>query len=1368
MEVGRDQSSRRGFVVEEIEMSYRNGFTGRARRRRDQSIRQLVELLEPRLSPAVFSVSAGVADGAGGSLRSAINEANSNADASNTIELGAGTYTLTAAAGGSLLIQDLASGIANKSLTIEGLGNSSPIIEPQGAFRILQVVGTQAASVSVVFENVSIEGGRTFDGGAVGGRAALGAGLLIDGGNVVLSSVLLADNSAAGLSGVPGLSGTGSAGGRPGGGGGDAMGGGVYLASGSLTVIGSTLSGNIARGGAGGVGGSGGAVGSSRGADGDYGYYGASGEAGATGASGASGGPGLVGHIGGPGAKGVASTKKAGPGGAGGDGGSGSGGAIYVAGGTVAIFQSTFQSNNAYGGAGGSGGHGVAGPGGSGKGGLGGYGGRGGAGGAGGNKHGSSGGAGGAGAKGGSGAVAGAGGPGGQGLDGTHGGAGGDGGNGAGGAIYLAGGNMTIRAATIERGNAIGGDGGNGGDGRTAAIGTRGGSAGVGGFGGVGGAGGNGAPNLHVHGGGGAGAKAGAGGLGGAGGIEGPGGSGGAGGFGGQGGIGGVGGGGGIYLAAGQLSISASTLTSNTAAGGAGGGGGRGGNGGAGGTGGINVLTGAGHGGDGGDGGHGGDGGLNGGSGGAGGAGGIGGTGGKGGHGGAGGKGGDGGAAGGGGSGDGGGIAVSGGSLTLTADTIAENAAVGGAAGAGGAGGRGGAGGSGGRGGGGGTGGVGGNGGVDGSSGHGAPNGHGGNGGNGGKGGAGGSGGAGGDGGVGGSGGGGGSGLGGGIYLSAGQVNVVNSTFFENTVEAGASGSGGAGGQVVYSNLPKGNGGFTTRGNYGLAGHAGIGGLGGMPGHGPGAVGLTGAGGPNGQNGRNGATGVIGADGAQGDGGIAVGGGIFVSGGTLTLDYVTVTANSALDPPGKSSRAGGGVYQSGAGAVTVASSIFGGNSAPKGADYAGKVTANNSLFQTAPTGTVTGTGNITGVNPLFTPGGLKNNGGPTQTISLEPGSPAIAKAGTITGLFTDERGFALPSGDHADLGAYQTLATADTTPPTATLSSAPAVTAGNAAALVPYTFTIVYADNVAVAKASLPEAVVLVQPPGGALPLRATELSITPSGSPQDSAGDAPLETVTYQITPPGGSWTTSPNGVYTVSFGSARPTDLAGNAVNATVGTFSVTAGTGGTGTGSTGVAGPTVESAPQITKKKGALSEIILTFSEPMNLSSVTNISNYTLLDAGTSHIFGSKGNHLIKIARATYTSADDSVTLVLKKPDTLKDSIRLTVSAQPPSGLESAGGTLLNASAGGAPGANDVFYFGKPAKAPKPPKPPKKPKKPKVVLADHAGGARSPLDSEAFPPLVRTGGNSADAPQAWFIDALLDHAGETGKSPWQDSAR
>ncbi len=111
------------------------------------------------MAPAVFAVSSGAGDGAAGSLRAAINLANTNGDASNTITLGPGAFPLTAAGGGSLLIQDQAAGLSNKSLTIVGEGELQSTIEAQGAFRIMQVVGTPGASSSVVFDDVILSGG---------------------------------------------------------------------------------------------------------------------------------------------------------------------------------------------------------------------------------------------------------------------------------------------------------------------------------------------------------------------------------------------------------------------------------------------------------------------------------------------------------------------------------------------------------------------------------------------------------------------------------------------------------------------------------------------------------------------------------------------------------------------------------------------------------------------------------------------------------------------------------------------------------------------------------------------------------------------------------------------------------------------------------------------------------------------------------------------------------------------------------------------------------------------------------------------------------------------------------------------------------
>ncbi len=61
--------------------------------------------------------------------------------------------------------------------------------------------------------------------------------------------------------------------------------------------------------------------------------------------------------------------------------------------------------------------------------------------------------------------------------------------------------------------------------------------------------------------------------------------------------------------------------------------------------------------------------------------------------------------------------------------------------------------------------------------------------------------------------------------------------------------------------------------------------------------------------------------------------------------------------------------------------------------------------------------------------------------------------------------------------------------------------------------------------------------------------------------------------------------------------------------------------------------------------------------------------------------------------------SVTLTLKKPASLKDSLRLSIRAKPPGGVKSVGGEFLNAPSGGTAGTSAVFSFGKPAKAAKP---------------------------------------------------------------------
>ena len=95
-------------------------------------------------------------------------------------------------------------------------------------------------------------------------------------------------------------------------------------------------------------------------------------------------------------------------------------------------------------------------------------------------------------------------------------------------------------------------------------------------------------------------------------------------------------------------------------------------------------------------------------------------------------------------------------------------------------------------------------------------------------------------------------------------------------------------------------------------------------------------------------------------------------------------------------------------------------------------------------------------------------------------------------------------------------AAADTAAPTATLDAADVTTA---AAPDPYQFTVTYADNVAIAAATLAGAVVAGRPARPvAAAITASVVSTMPVGS-TDPSGNARAFVVTYQFTPPDGSW---------------------------------------------------------------------------------------------------------------------------------------------------------------------------------------------------------------------------------------------------------
>lgn len=117
------------------------------------------------------------------------------------------------------------------------------------------------------------------------------------------------------------------------------------------------------------------------------------------------------------------------------------------------------------------------------------------------------------------------------------------------------------------------------------------------------------------------------------------------------------------------------------------------------------------------------------------------------------------------------------------------------------------------------------------------------------------------------------------------------------------------------------------------------------------------------------------------------GGGIFVATGTLHMDSTIVANNISDVVPG---------------------------------DISGFVTGQYNLVED-PTGAfLLNPNNITGQDPML--GELADNGGPTLTLALLPGSPAIDQGSSLASVLFDQRGFLRVVGPGADIGAFETQA----------------------------------------------------------------------------------------------------------------------------------------------------------------------------------------------------------------------------------------------------------------------------------------------------------------------------------------------------------
>jgi hypothetical protein len=150
------------------------------------------------------------------------------------------------------------------------------------------------------------------------------------------------------------------------------------------------------------------------------------------------------------------------------------------------------------------------------------------------------------------------------------------------------------------------------------------------------------------------------------------------------------------------------------------------------------------------------------------------------------------------------------------------------------------------------------------------------------------------------------------------------------------------------------------------------------------------------------------------------GGGIAVGGGSFSALDSTVAGNS-------STSAGGGIYLSAGAGHSIFNTIVADNTAPMGADVRSlsAVATDFSLIESTADAMLTPAATtITGVDPKLGP--LADNGGPTPTMALLVGSPALDKSFRIK---LDQRGATRPfdlkgipsaaGGNAADIGAYE-------------------------------------------------------------------------------------------------------------------------------------------------------------------------------------------------------------------------------------------------------------------------------------------------------------------------------------------------------------
>ncbi len=338
---------------------------------------------------------------------------------------------------------------------------------------------------------------------------------------------------------------------------------------------------------------------------------------------------------------------------------------------------------------------------------------------------------------------------------------------------------------------------------------------------------------------------------------------------------------------------------------------------------------------------------------------------------------------------------------------------------------------------------------------------------------------------------------GGGIYNDGGTVSITNSTLSTNSARVGAGIANGAGGTVNISS--------STLSNNSASILSSTSGVNSFPYNGSGG-GIY----------NDGGTVNISTSTLSHDSAADLGGGI-VNFGTMSIANSTLYTNNAVD--------GGGIYNTGT--VSISTSTLSNNSAGVSGDSisnAGTMTSSDSIvvgntsfgnsqqdcnnsikiidqgynLESGTSCGFNGTGSKQNTYPRLA-SALANNGGPTQTLALQDGSPAINAIPAIScSASTDQRGIARPQGPACDIGAFEYQVPTISVPATITTKAT-----SSAGAVVTYSVTGTEPDD-----ASVTPTISCTPASGGTFPIGTTTVNCSAS----DAATPPDVTTGSFQV----------------------------------------------------------------------------------------------------------------------------------------------------------------------------------------------------------------------------------------------------------------